>query len=176
MNNFGMRLAMAIVAMGMLAVSIRSSEAPGAREEASFAISFPAARSDKPLDGRVILLVSRDLTREPRSHVEPDEPLASPYIFGVDVSQLSPGRTVILDDNAFGWPAAQLSKLPSGDYLVQAVLNRYEAFHLHDGRNLMLPPDKGEGQHWGEQTRQSLFEAHALAHRCGESAENCIGS
>ena len=35
-----------------------------------------------------------------------------------------------------------------GDYLVQAVFNVYEQFHLADGRNLWLPPDKGEGQHW----------------------------
>ena len=31
---------------------------------------------------------------------------------------------------------------------MQAVLNRYETFHLGDGRVLELPPDKGEGQHW----------------------------
>jgi hypothetical protein len=28
------------------------------------------------------------------------------------------------------------------------VLNRYEVFHLADGRTLKLPPDKGEGQQW----------------------------
>src|SRR5208282_3063501 len=54
----------------------------------------------------------------------------------------------ILDDRAFGWPAARLSALPTGDYLVQAVLNRYETYHLADGRILKLPPDKGEGQQW----------------------------
>jgi hypothetical protein len=148
MNEFAMRLAIALIAIGILGGTERASEARGAPQEASFAISFPAARSDKPLDGRVILLLSRDLSREPRSHVQPDEPLASPYLFGLNVNGLAPGRTVILDDNAFGWPAAHLAKLPSGDYLVQALLNRYEAFHLADGRNLMLPPDKGEGQQW----------------------------
>jgi hypothetical protein len=54
----------------------------------------------------------------------------------------------VLNDNAFGWPAAHLSAIPSGDYYVQAVLNRYETFHLADGRTLELPPDKGEGQQW----------------------------
>jgi hypothetical protein len=57
---------------------------------------------------------------------------------------------VVLDDSAFGWPAAHLFAVPSGDYLVQVVLNRYETFHLADGRTLKLPPDKGEGQHWAE--------------------------
>jgi len=120
----------------------------GAQQATSFAVSFPAARSSTPLSGRVILLISRDLQREPRSHVQPDEPLDSPYIFGLNVDSLAPGSTVVLDDRAFGWPARKLSALPGGDYFVQAVLNRYEAFQLADGRNLKLPPDKGEGQRW----------------------------
>jgi hypothetical protein len=114
----------------------------------SFTVSFPAARSAEPLDGRIILLLSRDFTREPREHVDGDEPMASPYIFGMNVDALAPAQSVIVDDRAFGWPAQKLSQLPPGDYYVQAVLNRYETFHLADGRVLKLPPDKGEGQQW----------------------------
>jgi hypothetical protein len=113
-----------------------------------FAVSYPAAQAAGPIDGRVILLLSRDLTREPRTHVEPNEPLASPYLFGLNVAALMPGTNAVLNDHAFGWPAARLSALPSGDYFVQAVLNRYETFHLADGRTLKLPPDRGEGQQW----------------------------
>ncbi len=51
----------------------------------SFTITFPTQRSAAALDGRIILLLSRDLTREPRTHVSPDEPLESPYIFGLNV-------------------------------------------------------------------------------------------
>src|SRR5271156_2418769 len=114
----------------------------------SFAISLAAGRSATPLDGRIILLVSADLTREPRSHVSPDGPLDSPYLFGVNVDAFSAAAAVIIDDHAFGWPAAKLSQLAAGNYLVQAVLNRYETFHLSDGRVLKLPPDQGEGQQW----------------------------
>jgi len=96
----------------------------------------------------VILLLSRDLTREPRNHVSSDEPLSSPYIFGLNVEGLTAGHTVVIDDAAFGWPAGKLSRVPAGEYLVQAVLNRYDTFHLADGRVLELPPDRGEGQHW----------------------------
>jgi len=127
-----------------IAVSIAAASAPGLE----FSISYPAAQGAGPLDGRVILLLSRDLTREPRTHVEPNEPLASPYLFGLNVEGLAAGHAVILNDNAFGWPARQLSAIPTGDYLVQAVLNRYDVFHLGDGRVLKLPPDKGEGQNW----------------------------
>jgi hypothetical protein len=56
----------------------------------------------------------------------------------------------VLDDRAFGWPVRKLSQLPPGEYFVQAVLNRYEAFQLADGRKLLLPPDEGEGQKWAE--------------------------
>jgi hypothetical protein len=129
-------------------VKASHSHARVARTEASFAVSFPAARSARPLDGRIILLLSRDLTREPRTHVSPNEPLASPYLFGVTVDGLAPDHLVRVDDAAFGWPASQLSKVPPGDYLVQVVLNRYETFHLSDGRELKLPPDQGEGQQW----------------------------
>jgi hypothetical protein len=122
--------------------------APRVRVGTSFTVSFPAQRSAQPLDGRVILLLSRDLTREPRTHVEADEPLTSPYVFGVNVDDLAPGRAVSLDDRAFGWPVQKLSQVPAGEYLVQAVLNRYETFHLADGRTLKLPPDRGEGQQW----------------------------
>jgi len=116
----------------------------------AFAVSFPAERNATPLDGRVILLLSADLSREPRTHVEADEPLSSPYIFGRNVERLVPGQEAVIDDAAFGWPARKLSALPPGDYLVQAVLNRYETFHLADGRVLLLPPDRGEGQKWAQ--------------------------
>jgi hypothetical protein len=125
------------------------SQNPGdASAGTSFAVQFPASRSAAPLDGRIILLLSRDFSREPREHVEPDEPLSSPYIFGQNAAALRPGKAVILGDAAFGWPAGRLSQVPAGDYLVQAVLNRYETFHLADGRVLQLPPDQGEGQQW----------------------------
>lgn len=115
---------------------------------ATFSLTFPRAAHAGPLDGRIILLVSRDFTREPRTHVAPNEPLDSPYTFGLTVDNWSPGRPMTLGDNAFGWPARSVSKLPPGTYWVQAVLNRYETFHLVDGRTLKLPPDQGEGQDW----------------------------
>jgi hypothetical protein len=151
----GIRIALALAGIATLAGALQGCDPRGsapetaaATEFTTFAVSFPKERSAKPLDGRVILLLSRDFTREPRSHVEPNEPLASPYLFGFTVDGLAPGAKAVLDDSAFGWPATHLSAIPAGDYFVQAVLNRYEEFHLADGRTLKLPPDKGEGQQW----------------------------
>ena len=152
-----MRAVMTLAAMALI-----GSVASGAAGGPEFAISYPAAQSGGPLDGRIILLLSRDLTREPRTHVEPNEPLASPYIFGLNVEGLAPAHAANFNDNAFGWPAAHLAALPTGDYLVQAVLNRYETFHLADGRILKLPPDKGEGQQWAKKPGNLYSTARVL--------------
>lgn len=142
-------LTLTLAAIGCAGVALAAA-GPHARpvKGPTFAVSFPATRSAAALDGRIILLVSRDFEREPREHVEPDEPLSSPYLFGLNVEGMAAGQVIVLDEQAFGWPAGRLSALPAGDYYVQAVLNRYETFHLADGRVLMLPPDRGEGQQW----------------------------
>jgi hypothetical protein len=144
-----MRIAVAaaacVIAMPTLGRPVKAAPGHGGT---SFSVSYVEKLSSVPLDGRVILLVSSDLTREPRTHVAPNEPLATPYLFGVNVDGLAPGHAVVIDDKAFGWPAKHPSSLPAGDYLVQAVLNRYDTFHLQDGRTLKLPPDRGEGQQW----------------------------
>jgi hypothetical protein len=159
-----MRVAAALTAWGLI-TAIAAGSAAVAQPTGSFefAVSFPVSQSSVPLDGRVILLLSRDLTREPRTHVEANEPLAAPYLFGLNVEALAPGAIAVLNDNAFGWPAAHLSAIPSGDYFVQAVLNRYETFHLADGRTLKLPPDKGEGQQWAKKPG-NLFSTPLKVH------------
>ena len=116
----------------------------------SFSISFPAARSIAPLDGRLILLLSTDKSSEPRTQVDADALIKSPAIFGRNVVGLKPGEDAAIDASAFGWPIASTSKLKPGDYVVQAVLNRYETFKRGDGAVLSLAPDKGEGQKWSE--------------------------
>ena len=158
-----MRAVAALTALGLITAIATGSAAAPQPTGPEFAVSYPASQSGVPLDGRVILLLSRDLTREPRTHVEADEPLAAPYLFGLNVEALAPGAVAVLNDNAFGWPAAHLSAIPSGDYFVQAVLNRYETFHLADGRTLKLPPDKGEGQQWAKKPG-NLFSTPLKVH------------
>src|SRR5580658_8117508 len=147
-NNKGNSMRNLALVLGWIGLLSSAAAAPAKGPE--FAVSFPASQNGGPIDGRVILLLSRDMTREPRTHVEANEPLASPYLFGLNVDGLAPGAEAVLNDKAFGWPAAHLSAIPTGDYYVQAVLNRYESFHLGDGRTLKLPPDKGEGQQWAQ--------------------------
>jgi hypothetical protein len=127
-----------------------TAQARPAPPATGFAVSFPATRSDQPIDGRVILLLSPSPDGEPRRLVSGDEPMKSPYIFGLNVQALAPGEAAIMDDEAYGWPIRHLAALPAGDYTVQAVLNRYELFHPANGPAIALPPDRGEGQDWSK--------------------------
>jgi hypothetical protein len=111
-----------------------------------FSISFPKDRSATPVDGRILLCLSTDPSDEPRNQIN-DTP-RSQIVFGMDVSALNPGEPVIVDEHAFGYPVRSLADLPPGEYYVQAVLNRYETFHLANGHTVKLHPDNGEGQHW----------------------------
>jgi hypothetical protein len=114
----------------------------------AFKVLFPKAESARPLDGRLILIVSPKATPEPRLQVDLEGTLRTPFFFGQNVEAMAPGASVPLSPQAIGWPADRLAALPDGDYTVQAVLNRYETFHRADGSVVKLPPDMGEGQHW----------------------------
>jgi hypothetical protein len=143
-----MRLAPPLTALCALLLAVAASPSRAAGSAPSFAVRLPTASSAAPVDGRLILLLATDTTAEPRLQVEPDAPLKAPYIFGQDVHSLQPGQSVVIGAAAFGWPAGSLSAIPAGDYVVQAVLNRYEVFHRAQGPAIALPPDQGEGQNW----------------------------
>jgi hypothetical protein len=109
-------------------------------------VLFPAYRSAKPLDGRVLLLLSNDPSDEPRMQI--DDTPKSQMVFGVTVDGWKPGAPLAIGGNAQGYPRATLKDVPPGDYTIQAVLNVYETFHRSDGKTVKLAPDRGEGQHW----------------------------
>jgi Putative esterase len=134
----------------VLAIAAAIFSFSAAAASPSFSVSFPAAMSAQPIDGHITLIVAKGASKEPRTLLSEDQPLTSPALFGLTVDGMKPGATATIDAKAFGWPLHSLSLLPDGDYTVQAVLNRYETFHLADGRVLKLPPEMGEGQHWAE--------------------------
>ncbi len=111
-----------------------------------FSITFPDASSKDALDGRMLLLISKNNAREPRFQISED--LTTQQVFGVNVDGLRPGSETIIDANAFGYPIKSLSQLTPGEYWVQALLHRYETFKRSDGHTVKLPMDRGEGQQW----------------------------
>ncbi len=126
---------------------------PPASSPIVFEVTFPKELSASPVDGHVLLIISKDANEEPRFGV--GEGLESQQAFGVDVDGWQPGAPVRVDDTALGYPLESLSELEPGDYYVQAVLNVYETYHLGNGKTVILPPDHGEGQHW--QTKPGNF-------------------
>jgi hypothetical protein len=111
-----------------------------------FAISFPETSSKESVDGRLLLLISTNNSREPRMQISEDP--TTQQVFGVNVDGLKPADEAMIDGTAFGYPVRSLAQVPAGEYWVQALLHRYETFHRSDGHTVKLPMDRGEGQQW----------------------------
>jgi hypothetical protein len=113
---------------------------------AQITVAFPPDVSPKPLDGRLLLLLSTDPSKEPRMQID-DSP-DSQLVFGKTVDGMVPNQRVPITDQADGYPIRSLKDVPPGDYYVQVVLNIYQTFHRANGTTVKLAPDRGEGQHW----------------------------
>ena len=111
-----------------------------------FVVTFPAALSDVPLDGRLLLLISSRESGEPRFQIS-DSPTTQ-LVFGIDVEGWRPGQEAVIDADALGYPRDSLADIPAGTYTVQALLHKYETFRRSDGHVVKLPMDRGEGQQW----------------------------
>jgi hypothetical protein len=120
--------------------------AQGNAGPAIFSISFSPTQSTAPLDGRVLLILSKTAKSEPRQQVS--DAVETAQLFGVDVDGLKPGQPTTIDASVFGYPEKSLKDLAPGDYYVQAVLHKYETFKRKDGPTVKLPMDRGEGQNW----------------------------
>lgn len=111
-----------------------------------FSVLLPDSLSKRPVDGRLLLLLSTIGSAEPRTQIN-DGPTTQ-QVFGIDIENWKPGTTKIISAAAFGYPIESLSSIKTGEYYVQALLNIYETFHRKDGHTVKLPMDRGEGQHW----------------------------
>jgi hypothetical protein len=123
-----------------------SGQAPGPGDGFRFEFVIPPSLESKPVDGRLLLIVSSQDTPEPRFQVRRG-PATQP-IFGLDVDALEPGRSVVLDATARGYPVERVTDLPAGEYHVQAVLNVYTTFKRADGHTIKAHMDQWEGQRW----------------------------
>ena len=112
----------------------------------SFTVSIDPAIVGEPADGRIILILAIEDGREPRFQVGSGVDAAQ--VFGVDVEAMTPGTATTIGGGVFGYPIDDLKAVPAGRYYVQAVLHRYETFHLATGHTVKLPMDRGEGQDW----------------------------
>lgn len=114
--------------------------------QSTFSLTYPAGLSDKALDGRLLLLFSKNSSAEPRFQVA--EEYTTAQVFGLNVEHWSAGQTQVFGGQEFGHPIRSLREIPPGEYVVQALLHRYETFQRKDGHVVKLPMDRGEGQQW----------------------------
>ncbi len=120
-----------------------TESASSLKEKVYFTVTFDR---DTTFDGRLLLLLVTDSTREPRFQISSG--LNAQLVFGTNVDGWEGGSIAGITGEAFGFPIESLADVPAGDYYVQAVLNRYDTFERGDGHTVKLPMDRGEGQHW----------------------------
>ncbi len=139
----------------------------------SFQVKFtPAARST-PVDGRLIVVISRQLQGEPRFQV--GWGISTAQVFGIDVDGWKPGETATVGPAAAGSPIRKIADLPPGKYNVQAVLNVYETFHRADGHTVKLHMDHGEGQQWARSPGNLLSKPEAVDIRADSAVTLTLG-
>ena len=138
-----------MTSLALGAVASASFAAPQAAPSAGIRveIAYPASLGAGPFDGRVLLLLSKDDTAEPRFQIS-DTSLDSQQVFGVEAVDWRPGQKAIFEGDVLGYPVEALSRVPAGTYNVQALLHKYETFKRADGHVVKLPMDRGEGQQW----------------------------
>ncbi len=90
-------------------------------------VSYPKELGPGPFDGRMLLMLADNDGREPRFQVSSRNEDAQP-VFGIDVEGLMPGEEAVFDARVFGFPVDSLAKIPPGEYVVQALLHKYETF------------------------------------------------
>ncbi|WP_033923387.1 hypothetical protein [Sphingomonas sp. 37zxx] len=128
------------VAMAALTLSTTALRAE------NFRIELAAPVSDTAYEGRLILILTKDDSTEPRYQVDPN--FDAPQIFGLQVEQFAKGQFRVIGDTVLGYPGRRLSDIPAGTYTAQAVLHKYASFTLANGKTVRLPAARGAGQNW----------------------------
>ena len=145
------------------------SPAPPAPAGDTVTLRFTEEACSTPLDGRLLLLLSKDGSREPRFQIT--YTYRTQQVFGLDVEGLAPGAPATFDGKVFGYPRASLDHIPPGEYIVQGVFHRYEIFEVAHGHTLKLPMDRGEGQHWNRAPGNLYSEPRTVTFGGGDRIE-----
>lgn len=159
-----MRIILLMAAVSLVACN---GDTGGGIPAPTITVSFTENASSEPLDGRLIVMLSRTDDREPRYQVRPG--VDAVQIFGLDVNGMRPGEPRLIDSSVFGYPIDSVSDLPAGDYFVQAVLHKYDTFTLANGKLVSLPMDQGEGQQWADSPGNLYSEPRTMSFGNGET-------
>src|SRR5580704_2187807 len=119
-------------------------------QQPRFEVTFPASLNTGPITGRLFVTLFQRADIEPRIAAYQSARFRTGRvpIFAIDVDQLAPGQSAIVDAKAVGYPLANLRDLPAGDYYAQAVMNVYTQYRRSDGHTIWAHQDHWEGQRW----------------------------
>jgi hypothetical protein len=135
-----------LLAFSLFSCSDGNNKTANSSTSVDIKIDFPAEHYNEALDGRLILLITKEIETEPRFQLRDDPKTCQG--FGMDVNDWQPNEAQQFDGTAFGYPIQNFQDLPSGEYYVQMVFHKYEIFNRADGHVVKLPMDRGEGQRW----------------------------
>ncbi len=122
---------------------------PRASEESiatKLTIAYPSEHYSEVLDGRMIVLLATDDTKEPRFQL--NDNVNTCQAFGMDIENWQPGSPLLFDLSSFGYPINRFLDIDAGEYTVQVFFHQYETFVRGDGHTVKMPMDRGEGQQW----------------------------
>src|ERR1051326_939321 len=128
--------------------------ATAAASSITFKITLPAAQ--QAMTGRLFVIVARANDPEPRLQVGSWR--SKTEMIAVDVQNLQPGQTAMLDALTLGYPLKSVRELPAGDYYVQALLNVYTRFQRSDGHTIYAHMDQWEGQQFNKSPGNSYSD------------------
>jgi hypothetical protein len=132
------------VALALFALAL--GEEPAAPKETTlrFEVTLGKGLLKEATDGRVLVVLSRGKQSEPRRSIgEPG--LNAPPVLGADAKGFTAGATVVLDQKSILFPLPHLSRLPAGDYTIQAVFAHNRDLNLLDAPgNLYSAPVKAK--------------------------------
>jgi len=107
-------------------------------------------------------MISKSDRTEPRLQAGQYSSNSSAPFFGLDVNGLKPETTAGIDASVLGYPVESLSKLPAGEYFVQALLNVYTQVKRKDGHTIWVHMDQWEGQQWNRSPGNLVSEVQRV--------------
>lgn len=112
------------VGCGLLAASFLLFSLPSLAAQ-RFLVTFTPGVLNRPFTGRALVMLGKSGQGEPRNGPNWFSP--QPF-FAVDVKNVKPGAPIVVDEKAISFPAP-LSRIPTGEYSVQAVLDTQANSH-----------------------------------------------
>jgi hypothetical protein len=124
------------LALVLLVAWSATAQTSAEKQPLAFHLTFDKAVSTEPFTGRVYVWLSKTASKTLRS--DPNWFAPEP-LFALDVKNWKSGETLILGDNALGFPTP-LGKLPAGSYAIQAIMD-FNCGH----RSFSAAPGNGYG-------------------------------